>query len=159
MTRQFFILLIIAGMLNIQQAYSQSNPKTDQLVAALPATGPSGYEKSELNLNSEPNTPAMAGVDYSKTDVNIAVTITDYKGFMDAVGDVYKAQYDNEKAVTVKGKYPGKETLTKSGDFCGGADKIFLIKNRYLVVISTMNMCDFNVINQLIDKMNLEKLQ
>ncbi len=159
MTKRFFILFFIAGMLNIQNAISQSNPKTDQLVAALPSTGPAGYEKSELNLNSEPGSPAMAGIDYSKPDVNISITITDFKGFMDAVGDTYKAQYENEKAVTVKGKYPGKETLTKSGDFCGGADKVFLVKDRYLVVISTMSMCDFAVLNQLIDKMNLEKLQ
>lgn len=130
-----------------------------QLVAALPTASLAGYEKSELNINADGYSPASAGIDYSKTDVNISVTITDYTGFMEGIGDVYKAQYDNEKSVTVKNKYPGKETLTKVGNNCGGADKIFLVKNRYLVVISTMNMCDFAVINQLIDRMNLEKLQ
>ena len=59
----------------------------------------------------------------------------------------------------VKGKFPGKETLTKSGDFCGGADKIFLVNERYLVVISTLGICDFPLINQLIDRMNLDNLQ
>lgn len=159
MTRQFTLLFSFIALVSFHQALSQTSTRADQLIAALPSAGPAGYEKSELNINSDGYGPASAGIDFSKADVNINVTITDYKGFMEGIGESYKAQSGNEKAITVKGKYPGKETLTKMGDFCGGADKIFLVKNRYLVVISTMHMCDFAVIDQLIDKMNIEKLQ
>ena len=166
MTKKLYIAILFAGVLGFQQARSQSETiipagsgNAKQLILALPSKVLDGYEKSELNLNSDPDSPASAGIDYNKTGGSINVTITDYKGFMDGIGDTYKAQSSNEKNVTVKGKYPGKETLTKLGDFCGGADKIFLVKNRYLVVVSTMNICDFDVINKLIDMMDIEKLQ
>lgn len=166
MTIKLYLAVLFAGVLGFQTARSQSETtmpagsgNAKQLIVALPSKGPDGFEKSDLNLNSDPYSPASAGIDYNKNGVSINVTITDYKGFMDGIGDTYKAQSSNEKNVTVKAKYPGKETLTRMGDFCGGADKIFLVKNRYLVVISTMNICDFAVINQLIDMMDFEKLQ
>ena len=165
MNIKLYLAILFFGVLGFQHARSQSETimpagsgNAKQLIVALPSKAPDGFEKSELNLNSDPYSPASVGIDYDKTGVSINVTITDYKGFMDGIGDTYKAQSSNEKNVTVKGKYPGKETLTKMGDFCGGADKIFLVKNRYLVVISTMNICEFSVINQLIDMMDIEKL-
>ncbi len=135
MTRKLCLMILFAGVLGFQQARSQSEPilptgsgNTKQLIVALPSKGPDGFEKSELNLNSDPYSPASVGIDYNNAGMSINVTITDYKGFMESIGDTYKAQSSNEKNVTVKGKYPGKETLTKMGDFCGGADKIFLVK-------------------------------
>ena len=144
---------------------AEATPKTKssdvkKLVSALPSSGPAGYEKSELNINDDPYSPSSVGVDFNKgMDYSINVTITDYAGFNEDLTEMIKAQFDNEKSVTVKGLYPGKETLTKFENNCGGADKIFLVKDRYLVVVSTMKVCDFTIINQLIDKMNLEGLQ
>jgi hypothetical protein len=131
-----------------------------KLVSALPDTGPTGFVKSEINISDDPYSPSYVGVDFSKgMEYNINVTITDYAGFNEDIKAMIEPLSDNEKSVVVKGKFPGKETLTKLGDFCGGADKIFMVKERYLVVISAMKLCDFAILNQMIDRMNLDSLQ
>ncbi|HLN22267.1 MAG TPA: hypothetical protein VK213_14325 [Bacteroidales bacterium] len=128
------------------------------LAEALPGVTLPGYERSELNINADGFGPASVGIDMSKPGVNINITIYDNAGFMEGVKETITPSSDNQKAVTVKGRYPGKETLTAFGNECGGADKIFLVKDRYLVIISTMNMCDFNVINKVVDMMNVDRL-
>ena len=136
------------------------NSDVKNLVSALPDSGPTGFLKSEININDDPYNPSSAGLDFSKgMEYNINVTITDYAGFNEDLKAMVKPMSDNEKSVVVKGKFPGKETLTKYEDFCGGADKIFLVMERYLVIISTMKICDFTIINQMIDRMNLDNLK
>src|SRR3989339_208950 len=83
---------------------------------------------------------------------SITITIYDNAGSTENLMDQVTSQYENEKAVKIKGKYPGKESTIMSDNKCSGEDKIFLVENRYIVVFSACNMCDFSVFNQLIDK-------
>jgi hypothetical protein len=142
------------------------------LIAALPSGGPSGYEKGEQNVDATPGNPPFVDVTYRKLikkgkggesgsdDKFIAITISisDNYGAPEFAEEMIKAQRDIEKAVKVKGKYNGVESVEKNEYGCVGASKRFIVNNRFLVDIQGLEMCDLAVINQLIDMMNLNAL-
>ncbi len=142
-----------------------SDPSVAQaLIPALPSSGPEGFEKGDVIIDEM--TYSTVTVDFSKPDkdagqdnfYNISVSINDYSESAEGIEDMIKPQYDNEKAIKVRARYPGKESFVKNGSDCLGYDRIFSVKNRYLVVISASNVCDMTIINHLVDKMNLDAL-
>jgi hypothetical protein len=136
---------------------------------SLPATLPAGFEKGDVNY--EKGEQPMVSVSYSKlvkkangsegSDnkyVDINISITDGLTSMEFVTDMIKAEREGEKAVMVKGRYQGKEVIEKNDSGCVGAQKVFMVNNRFLVEIRTNGICDMALLNQVADSMSFEKL-
>jgi len=157
----------ISGSLNnISEPETQS---TKILLTALPSSGPEGFKKGETEITS---VPPQVNIMYSKLKTKgkggedggsdryyeIRISISDQKGSLEYAEEMVKGGSNSEKEVKVKGKYDGKE-MVNSNDFgCQQSGKIFLVNKRFLVEITADLICDMNVINQLIDKMNLDGL-
>jgi|GEM_PF-3939332 len=62
-----------------------------------------------------------------------------------------------ERAVKVKGRYDGIESVERNERGCGQSLKSFLVASRYVVAVSS-NICDLAVLNKVIDSMNLDML-
>jgi hypothetical protein len=151
----------------------QDNPKhvdPQLLIPALPLSVPAGFEKGELNIDSQQNNPTSINISYTKlikkgtggengqNDItnSVNISIYDVTGRPDFYEDMIKPQADGEKSVMVKGKYKGKELSEKNENSCR-SEKVFLVNNRFLVEIMA-DVCDINILNQVIDKMNLDSL-
>jgi len=158
------------------EAMGQTKEESDQkpldpviIGNSLPATAPAGFEKGEVNF--EKGEQPMVSVSYSKlvkkangsegSDnkyVDINISITDGLTSMEFVTDMIKAEREGEKTVIVKGRYEGKEVIEKNDSGCVGAQKVFMVNNRFLVEIRTNGICDMALLNQVVDSMSFEKL-
>ena len=157
-----------------------------QLEAALPSTPPAGFKKHEVGSEKNNGISMTSGppiserpsicVAYSKLFKKaveyadggapdeyymISIYITDESGdeaYTSGGSSWIKAKGPGEKDVKVKGKYDGNESVEKNDSGCVGADKKFIVNNRYLIEIRTDHICDMAVLNQVIDSMHLENL-
>lgn len=141
----------------------QGDPaRAKALLPALPSAAPSGFTKEEPYIDEM--TYSAATVQFVKAYqgmdnyYSIIVSINDYSDNPEGVEYNINPQYDDEKAIKVKGKYPGKEKYLKNGSECMAYDRIFAVKDRYVVVISCDKVCDSAIIDQVVDKMKLELL-
>jgi hypothetical protein len=139
------------------------------LVSALPATGPAGFEKKETEVSDGPPSVSVyfsklikkgTGGEEGASDQfqGITVSITDNKTNIEFADEMIKVERTIEKAVKVLGKYDGKESIEKNDFGCVESYKAFIVNRRYLVEIRASSICDISIINQVIDKMNLDTL-
>lgn len=142
------------------------------LIAAFPSNGPEGYEKGEQNIDATSGNPPFVDVSYRKlikkgkggedgSDnryASVSISISDNYGATEYAREMITVQRDIDKAVKVKGKYDGVESVEKNDYGCVGASKRFIVNNRFLVELQGMDMCDLTILNQLIDSMNLDAL-
>jgi hypothetical protein len=142
------------------------------LIAAFPSSGPAGFEKGEQNVDATAGNPPFVDISYRKlikkgtggedgTNDKVAfisISISDNYGSEEFAKEMIKAQRDIDKAVKVKGKYDGIESVENNEYGCYGASKRFIVNNRFLVEIQGTYMCELAVINKLIDSMNLDAL-
>lgn len=150
----------------------------EQFAAALPAITPAGYNKGEITFSKgdDGQLPGV-GVSYQKLlkkgqgtlngdgegnagdkSVTISVGITDESSNEEFALSYVKELGNGAKAIKVKGKYEGQESMEKNSYGCIGSGMIFLVNNRFLIEIKADGICDLSVVNQLIDSMNLESL-
>ena len=132
------------------------------LLPALPSTAPSGFTKEEPYIDEM--TYSAATVQFGKASqgmdnyYSIIVSINDFSNNPQDVEFNISPQSDDEKAIKVKGKYPGKEKFLKNGSECLAYDRIFAVKDRYVVIISCDKVCDMAIIDQVVNNMKLELL-
>ncbi|GEM_PF-4714991 len=141
----------------------QGNPaRAKALLPALPSAAPAGFTREEPYMDEM--TYSAVSVQFSKPGqgidnyYSIIVSINDYSDNPESVAENINPQYDDEKAIKVKGKYPGREKFLKNGSECMAYDRIFAVKDRYVVIISCDKVCDMAIIDQVVDKMKLELL-
>lgn len=139
------------------------------LETGFPVSVPAGFEKGEVIY--ENGEQPMVSVSYSKlvkkangsegsdnSYVDISISITDGLASMEYVSEMIKVEREGEKAVMVKGRYEGKEGIEKNDYGCVGAQKVFIVNNRYLAEIRTNGICDLALLNQVVDSMSFDKL-
>ncbi len=145
------------------------SPATKILLGALPSSGPEGFKKGETEITSGPpqvnimysklKKKGKGGEDGNPDEVyEIRISISDQKGSLEYAEEMLKGGSNSEKEVKVKGKYDGKEMVNSNEYGCQQSGKVFLVNKRFLVEITADLICDMNVINQLIDKMNFDGL-
>jgi predicted heme/steroid binding protein len=132
------------------------------MLPALPSTAPSGFTKEEPYIDEMTYSAVTVqfGKAYQGMDsyYSIIVSINDFSDNPENIEFNINPQSDDEKAIKVKGKYPGKEKFLKNGSECLAYDRIFAVKDRYVVIISCDKVCDMAIIDQVVDKMKLELL-
>ena len=171
--------LILSGSISVRTSLGQepeaiksfrNNPGI--LISALPSEAPEGYERLDQWIDTSYYSPAFVSVRFSKpvkVDTGndqgivelssvIEVSIGDHAGFTSLLEPGIRVVHDYEKKVKVKGKYDGREAVFTGDNLCIGAEKIFVVKNRYLVYLNSSYMCDLTVLDQIIDYMDLDKL-
>jgi len=154
--------------LNTTGVSNSDSVDPNKFLAALPASGPAGFETADTEFYTNPSGVTRtfrklkrkaAGGEEDDTDqyyqIIVSISVEDNSEFTD---ELLKVVSQNEKAVTVKGLYKGKEIIEKNDFGCVQSNKIFLVNNRFFVEITASLQCDINIINELIDKMDLKSL-
>jgi len=166
----YLTTFILNGFLSDQSALCQSNVEPTVLIAALPMSGPTGFQKGEVIVNQ--SNPAQVTVVFNKLikkeqggedgapdqTQSIVVNINDETGNSEFTFLMIAPERNEEKAIKVKGKYTGKESVYKNDYGCVESNMIFLINDRFLVEIKGNKICDTAVLYQIVDKMKTETL-
>jgi hypothetical protein len=166
----YFAVLILTGFLSEQSALCQSNVEPTVLIAALPVSGPAGFQKGEVIVTQ--TSPAQVSLVFNKLikkgeggeyggpdqTQSIVVSINDETGNSEFTLLMIAPERNDEKAIKVKGKYTGKESVYKNDYGCVESNMVFLINERFLVEIKGNKICDIAVLYQIVDKMKTETL-
>jgi len=140
------------------------------LKAALPPKPPAGFTRDDTGADTNAG-PGLAQVAFQKlihaggrgpddADVHatIEVQVNDVADFPREEKQQLIAPDEDERKVTVKGKYPGKERSGTSGGDCSGSKVAFLVNDRFQVELLGGNVCDLPLFYKLIDSMDLGRL-
>ncbi len=166
----YFAALILPGFLSHQIILCQSSVDPSVLIGVLPAAGPTGFNKGEVKVNQ--TSPAQVSLIFSRLLKNgnggeagtadqtesIVVSINDETGNSEFTLLMIAPERNEEKAIKVKGKYTGKESVYKNDYGCVESNMIFLINERFLVEIKGNKICDTSVLYEIADKMKTETL-
>lgn len=150
-----------------KETITLTGDNSNLLASALPSWVPDGYEKGDLYSD-----PIQTSISYSKLKkkspgsegddsdafYEIYISISDQKGNSEFTDSMINPEAEYEKAVRVKGKYAGKESIEKNEYGCLQSSKVFLVNERFLVEVTASLLCDLSLIDQVIDKMNLDIL-
>jgi hypothetical protein len=135
---------------------------------ALPVAGPSGYQEEKIDeVDPEKNSVFTAyskllkkgtGGEDGTTDLYSGITISISEEVPEFLETMVEANGPYEKSLKVKGKYRGIQRIEDNGNGYKDAMYNFIVKDKYLVEIHGNNLSDPAILNQLIDKMNVEAL-
>jgi len=163
------------GQLTAEEKAGKSVADWQQLQGALPTAATVGkFKRGEVTgeTSREGPTPHSSvvvsyveqvrqgpGGEFSQkaSGATIIIIIDDVGKNEDLVTEMSSPSRSSEKATTVKGRYPGKESSEGEAghEFC---EKVFHINKRVVVVCKGEGTKDLALINKLIDGMNLDKL-
>ena len=96
---------------------------------------------------------AGLGPDDAAEHLSIDVQIWHLAGSPDEARERSAVQEAGERAVTVRGSFPGKEWIDRDGGACAGSEALFLVRGRLLVEVRSANMCDLPLFWALIGSM------
>lgn len=140
------------------------------LKAALPQKPPAGFTRDDTgaDTNAGPGYAQVAfqkrihaggrGPDDADVYATIEVQVNDVSDYPRDEKQRLIAPDDDERRVTVKGKYPGKEQSGTSGSECSGSKVVFLVNDRFQVEVRGGNFCGLPLFYKLIDSMDLGRL-
>ena len=141
-----------------------------RLRAAFPSTLPRGFALTEvagdvlsgaafMQASYEKQVRASGpGPDDAAEHLSIDVQIWDLAGSPDEARERIAVQEAGERAVTVRGSFPGRERMDRDGGACAGSEVLFLVRGRFLVSVRSANVCDLPLFRALIGSMDLASL-
>lgn len=175
----FLVALLLVSSVSVKTSLAQEHESMmsfkenpGKLISVLPASAPDGYVKLDQWIDTSFYSPVFVFVRFSKPiKVNagndqgitellsvIEVSIGDHAGFTGMLEPAIRADYNYQKRIKVKGRFDGREAVFSDNNLCIGAEKVFVVNNRYLINVNSSYMCDLTLLDQIIEEMDLDKL-
>ena len=127
-----------------------------RLATCLPASAPSGFERSDQGENAEGDGAEAFSV-WGRGEVTVTVHLEDRVADRGGARDLVQPG-PGDKAVKVNGKYTGMESVERNAHGCIGSRRAFLVADRYLVEVKADGSCELSLLDEFIHRMNLGNL-